>query len=153
MSIVRLAHTGDAETIVSYNMALALETEGMMLDHDTLSLGVARVLMEPTRGTYLVAEDNSGIIGQLMLTWEWSDWRNGMFWWIQSVYVAPASRSQGVFRALFKKAEQLARDSGEACGIRLYVEHENAAAQATYVRLGFHETDYRLMELLFADSD
>jgi ribosomal protein S18 acetylase RimI-like enzyme len=108
---------------------------------------VATLLASPDKGRYFIAELNGKPAGQLMLTAEWSDWRNGSFWWIQSVYVLDAARRQGVFTALFRHVDRLARDDASVCGLRLYVEHANQAAQETYRRLGLGATHYAIMEL------
>jgi len=152
--IVRSAGADDAPAIVAYNLALALESEELALDADAVARGVAHVFMDPSRGRYLVAEADGVMIGQLMLTWEWSDWRDGTFWWIQSVYVAPEHRGQGVFKSLFQEVIRQSYESDDdVCGIRLYVERDNATAQRTYAQLGMHETAYRLMELVLDRSD
>lgn len=142
---VRPAGAGDVETIVEYNARMAQETEGLALDRATLSAGVRAVFERATGARYFVAEADGAVVGQLMLTEEWSDWRNGPIWWIQSVYVAPRYRGKGVFRALYRHVESLAREQG-AAGLRLYVEQHNAAAQQTYARLGMSVTHYRIME-------
>ena len=143
--IIRPARVEDVETIVDFNARMAQETEGLGLDRSTLSAGVRAVFEKPTGARYFVAEIDGRVVGQLMLTDEWSDWRNGPIWWIQSVYVAPEFRGCGVFRALYQHVEALAREQG-AAGLRLYVEQDNAAAQRTYERLGMTMTHYRVME-------
>lgn len=151
--VVREATASDHAVICAYNQAMAEETEGRQLDGETLSRGVRAVLEDPTKGRYLVAEREGRVVGQLMLTFEWSDWRDGLFWWIQSVYVAPAARKSGVYRALHEHVVALARASGEACGVRLYVEVENDVARATYERLGMRPCRYGMYEqLLTTDS-
>jgi ribosomal protein S18 acetylase RimI-like enzyme len=128
---LREARAGDLETLVAFNLALAEETEGKRLDPATLRRGVAAVLADASKGFYLVAERGGRVLGQLMVTREWSDWRDGDWWWFQSVYVAPEARRQGVFQALY--AEIVARSQAAgARGLRLYVENENRGAQATY---------------------
>jgi GNAT superfamily N-acetyltransferase len=143
---LRSAEARDRETIVAFNAALALETERLELVPEVLKAGVAAVLGDPSKGFYLVAERGGRIVGQLMITLEWSDWRNGNWWWIQSVYVAPDARRQGVFRALFEEIAARARREG-ARGLRLYVERENQRAQATYSALGMKYARYELYEL------
>ncbi len=134
--------------IVSNNAAMARETEGRDLDLSVLTRGVAALLADRSKGFYLVAADASGeVVGQLMVTFEWSDWRNGTFWWIQSVYVAPAARRRGVYRALYSRVLELARDEGGVCGVRLYVERHNATAMATYRGLGMKASPYEMFEL------
>jgi GNAT superfamily N-acetyltransferase len=131
---------------VEFNRLLALESEHKVLDPAILEAGVAAVLADPGRGRYFVAEGEGGMMGQLMLTTEWSDWRNGWFWWIQSVYVCAEARRQGVFRALYEHVEGLARQDASVVGLRLYVEEENLHAQETYLRLGMERTGYLLLE-------
>ena len=144
---VRPAAAQDLDTIVEFNRAMARESEDKTLDPVRLENGVASLMRQPADGYYLVAEDDDArVVGALMLTFEWSDWRNGRFWWIQSVYVPPESRRKGVYRALHAHVRELARRDPEACGLRLYVERENTGAQATYRSLGMVETHYRLYE-------
>lgn len=144
---VRRGEASDADAIVAFNAAMARETEGRELDEQRLARGVRRVIEDARHGFYLVATDEGGrMVGQLMITHEWSDWRDSVFWWIQSVYVHPDHRRQGVYRALHALAEKLARKAG-ACGLRLYVERENVAAQATYRRLGMARTRYEMFEV------
>ena len=146
MSEIRSATPADAETIASFNEAMATETEGKTLDPATIRAGVRGLFARPDLGFYVVAEDGGRIVGQLMITYEWSDWRNGVFWWIQSVYVRPEFRGKGIYRALHAHVSTMAKAAGGVCGFRLYVEKENAAAQETYRRLGMHETPYVLFE-------
>ena len=147
---IRPARPGDLETVVDFNQRLALETEDKQLDRETLTAGVAALLENPEKGRYFIAESETAeAAGQLMITYEWSDWRNGLFWWLQSVYVRPEFRKQGVFSALFDHVAALARMEPEVCGIRLYVENENAPAQATYGARGFERANYEVMELAF----
>ena len=143
---IRRATAADRNTLVEYNRAMALETEGKHLDTDVLSAGVAAALADPNKGFYLVAEIAGEVVGQLMITTEWSDWRNGWFWWIQSVYVREDARRQGVFRVLFQEAERLGRDAGNVVGLRLYVERDNGRAQRTYQSLAMHDAGYRVFE-------
>ena len=142
---IRRARATDASTIADYNVAMARETEHLELDPPTVLAGVRRVIDEPSLGTYFVADIGGRVVGQLMITHEWSDWRNRDMWWIQSVYVAPAHRQRGVFRRLFEHAERAARQAGAGV-VRLYVEKNNLAAQETYRRLGMTLTDYLVME-------
>ncbi|MDB5913782.1 MAG: hypothetical protein JWP22_2457 [Ramlibacter sp.] len=146
--VVRLARPADADTIAGFNAAMAWETEGKRLLPQVVGAGVRRLLAEPGLGFYLVAEAGSEVVACLMVTTEWSDWRNGRFWWIQSVYVAPGWRRRGVFRALYAHVGEAAAAAPDVCGFRLYVEHDNVAAQATYERLGMSRTDYLLLEQL-----
>ncbi len=146
---IRKAVRGDATVLVEFNAAMALETEGMELDRAVLAAGVLGIFEVPERGFYLVAENESGIVGSLMVTTEWSDWRNGDFWWVQSVFVRPEFRKQGVFGLLYERVRGMARQADRVCGCRLYVEKENEAARAAYRRRGFSETPYRLYEDAF----
>lgn len=143
---VRPATAGDTERLVDFNRAMAEESEDKGLDVATLRRGVGRLLAHPAEGFYLMAERDGEPAGALMVTYEWSDWRNGRFWWIQSVYVRPEHRRRGVYRALHDHVRERARRDAEACGLRLYVERENAGAMATYRALGMVETHYRMYE-------
>lgn len=145
---VRDAVPSDLEFIARGNEAMALETEHKTLDALTIRRGVAAALGNVAHGRYFIAEDGAGSpVGQLMVTYEWSDWRNGQFWWIQSVYVVPAARRLGVFRAMYRHLETLARATDGVRGLRLYVESNNVTAQRTYARCGLHDTGYRVMEI------
>jgi GNAT superfamily N-acetyltransferase len=146
---IRLAAPGDAETIARFNQAMAQETEGRQLDFERLRRGVQAVLSDPSKGRYWVAEIDGRLAAQLLITFEWSDWRNGAFWWIQSVYVDPAFRRRGVFRALYEHVARQARQAPDVCGLRLYVEQDNRRAQAAYERLGMHPAPYRIYEVDF----
>ena len=146
---VRKAGPGDLETIVEFNAAMALETEGRTLDLATLRAGVLSVLTDESRGFYLIAGSADRAAGQLMVTTEWSDWRNAWFWWIQSVFVHRDFRRQGIYRALDQRVRELARSQGDVCGIRLYVDRDNLPAQQVYERLGMERARYYLMELEF----
>jgi len=143
---VRFATLDDLDTLVRFNAAIAQETEGRRLDPERLRQGTRAVLESSERGYYLVAERDAAVVGQLFVTYEWSDWRNGMFWWIQSVYVEPSVRGRGVYRALHEHVLRDARARGDVCGLRLYVEKENEAAQEAYTRLGMTMTPYRVYE-------
>jgi ribosomal protein S18 acetylase RimI-like enzyme len=145
---VRPARADEADTLADFNIAMALETEGRRLLPEVVGAGVRRLLAEPALGFYLVAVAAGEVVGSAMVTTEWSDWRNGRFWWIQSVYVRREWRRRGVFRALYAHIREAAAQAPDVCGFRLYVERENAAAQATYRALGMHETEYRIMEEL-----
>jgi len=149
---IRSATPKDLETIVRYNLALAQESEGKKLDQAVLSAGVAALLADPAKGRYFIAEANGAVVGQTMITFEWSDWRNGLFWWIQSVYVEESARRLGVFRALFDHLRSLADRNPSVCGIRLYVERENARAQRTYERCGLKTTGYQVMEVDYSGA-
>lgn len=132
---------------------MAHETEKRQLDIERVRQGVHALLTDPTKGAYFVAETETNgtpaIVGQLLITCEWSDWRNGNFWWIQSVYVAEEFRGQGVFRALFDHVDQLAKSRKDVCGLRLYVDAHNDSARKTYERLGMKRTNYELFETDF----
>ncbi|MBI5463523.1 MAG: GNAT family N-acetyltransferase [Ignavibacteriales bacterium] len=146
MITIRIATRSDASTIAQYNAAMALETEHLRLDMERLQSGVNGIFDDPSRGFYLVAEHNGTVIGQLMITYEWSDWRNGVFWWIQSVYVKEEFRAKKVFRSLYDHSLAMANEKGNVCGIRLYVEKENERAHAVYEKLGMSVTQYNLFE-------
>ena len=128
---------------------MAQETEGLALDADVVRPGVAAVLADDALGFYLVAEVDGQAAGQLMVTYEWSDWRNGLFWWIQSVYVRLEFRRRGVYSALHRQVAQAAREAGGVCGIRLYVEQDNTIAQQVYKSLEMHRTRYQMYEVEF----
>jgi ribosomal protein S18 acetylase RimI-like enzyme len=147
--LIRPATAADAEFLVRGNASMALETEHLSLDLDRLRDGVHSLFEDPARGVYYIAEIDRRRVGQMMITYEWSDWRNGTFWWIQSVWVEPAFRGQGVFKALYGHVEAKARQDGGVCGLRLYVEHENTRAQATYERCGMKRTVYQMFEVDF----
>jgi GNAT superfamily N-acetyltransferase len=142
---IRHATAADAETITAFNAAMALETEHRRLDMAVLRAGVEGAIARPQAARYYLAEVGGRVVGQLMVTFEWSDWRNADFWWIQSVYVHPEFRSRGIFGALYRHVERLAREAG-ACGLRLYVERENVGAQAAYRRLGMTDSGYLVYE-------
>jgi GNAT superfamily N-acetyltransferase len=142
---VRPARLDDAPRIVEFNYRLALETEQKKLDRATLAKGVDAILRDPRLGRYLVAVADERIVGQLAVTEEWSDWRNGSIWWLQSVFVDAAWRRRGVFRLLLNKLSAMARETG-VIGLRLYVERHNERAQATYARNGFRDAGYAVME-------
>ena len=143
---VREAKLSDRDVLVDFARAMAHETEGKQLDLATVIAGVAAFLADPARGRAFVVESGAEVVATLYLTFEWSDWRNGFFWWIQSVYVRPAERRRGHYRRLHDHVRALALHAGNVCGLRLYVERENHAAQATYRGLGMRETDYLLYE-------
>ena len=143
---VRPATPADAPVIVEFNRLLAEESEGKALDRALLAAGVAAGLADPHKALYFVAEEGGRVLGQTMITFEWSDWRNGWFWWVQSVYVRPEARRRGVFRALFEHVVAAARRDPQVIGLRLYVEEENRLAQQTYARLGLSRTSYHVME-------
>jgi ribosomal protein S18 acetylase RimI-like enzyme len=143
---IRKAEPRDAAVVADFNRRLAWESEHKRLEPEVLARGVARILADPARGFYLVAESGGQVVGQVMATFEWSDWRDGWFWWVQSVYVREEHRRNGVFRALYGELVKRARDSGDVVGLRLYVEKDNARAQATYEHFGLMEAGYLVRE-------
>jgi ribosomal protein S18 acetylase RimI-like enzyme len=149
---IRDARTEDAAVLAAYNSAMAEETEGKSLAPDRIGSGVANMLADRSRGRYWVAESGGAVVGQIMVTYEWSDWRNGNLWWIQSVYVHPDWRRRGVFSALYRHVESLAKAAPDAAGLRLYVEENNTRAQRTYEALGMVKPNYLVMQTLFADK-
>lgn len=143
--LIRTATSSDAPSLCAWNAAMARETEHKTLDVERLRAGVDGVFANSARGFYLVAERHGEAVGSAMVTYEWSDWRGGDFWWIQSVYVVPAARRHGTFRALYADIDRRARAAG-AIGLRLYVDVDNAPAQATYAALGMQRCHYLLFE-------
>jgi len=142
---IRIATAADAVAMVAFNQAMALETEGKRLAAEKLKPGVEAVFADARKGFYVVAESGGRVLSGLMVTFEWSDWRNGWFWWIQSVYVLPEARGRGVYRRLYEFVRS--RAEGEnVCGFRLYVETENTRAQAVYEKLGMSRSHYLLYE-------
>ena len=146
---VRRAESQDLDTVVEFNAALAWESEGKRLDPERLRAGVAALFQDPGRGFYLVAQGSKMVVGQLLITKEWSDWRNGEFWWIQSVYVAPDFRRQGVYRALHTHVLAEAKERGDVCGVRLYVDRDNHVARQVYASLDMQQSHYDLLEIDF----
>ena len=149
---IRTADTSDAATIARFNAAMALESEDVTLDLDVLSAGVAAALADSGKAFYLLSELDGVPVGQLMVTYEWSDWRNGWIWWIQSVYVEPERRRKGIYRGLYRRLEELAAEAGNVRGIRLYVMRENHVAKNTYESLGMRHSEYDLYETEFGPS-
>ena len=143
---VRRAVRADSAAIVGFNLSMAAETEGKTLSAGLLTSGVAAVFDDPSKGFYVIAEDGGRPVGGLLVTAEWSDWRNAYFWWIQSVYVEPASRRRGVYGRLHRWVENTARSDGNVCGLRLYVDAENAAARSVYERMGMSRSRYDFFE-------
>ena len=148
MNNVRKATIKDIQSIARFNQTMSLETESKSLSSDLIIPGVTYLVEHPEAGFYLVAETQGQLSGCLGITYEWSDWRNGLFWWIQSVFVEPDFRRQSVFTSMYEQVSDLAKQDN-ACGLRLYVEKENTQAQATYKKLDMIETHYRLMEIEF----
>ncbi len=145
---IRRATPDDIEVLVGFNAAMAKETEGLSLDQDTLTEGTKAVFRSPEKGYYLVAEAGDGqVVGSLLCVEEWSDWRNETFWWIQSVYVRPDWRRQGVYRSLHNHVYEAAKATLGVCGVRLYVDRNNHNAQATYSSLGMTKSHYDLFEI------
>lgn len=145
---VRPATLADQDAIVVGNAAMALETEGLVLDPATLRAGVRAVLAGEVPGLYRVVEKGGAVVSQMMITFEWSDWRNRMVWWIQSVYTSPSHRGQGHYRRLYAAVREEAVAAG-AAGLRLYVDARNTAAQAVYGVLGMDGGHYRVFEAMF----
>lgn len=147
--VVRPAHEEDLDDLVEFNRELALETEDRELSVETLRSGVRGLLARPQYGFYLVAQNGDTVAGGLLVTFEWSDWRNGVYWWVQSVYVRPAYRGRGVYRALYSAVKARAAAQPEVRGCRLYVEQDNLRAQTVYEKLGMKATGYQVYEELF----
>ena len=146
--IIRLARPADTEALIAFNQAMALETEGKRLDPEILSAGVAAVFADEKKGFYVVAENAGAIVGGLMITFEWSDWRNGMVWWLQSVYIAERHRKNGVFRKMFENLKQMADEDNGIAGLRLYVDKTNLRAQKVYQAMGMNGEHYSVFELM-----
>lgn len=143
---IRVANAVDGEALVRFNRAMALETENRHLPEAVVARGVRAVFDDPGRGFYVVAERGAEIVAALMVTFEWSDWRDAHFWWIQSVYVTRRFRRSGIYRRLHEFVRDRAREEGGVCGFRLYVEKHNADAQRVYEALGMTHTDYLMYE-------
>jgi L-amino acid N-acyltransferase YncA len=145
--LIRFAIESEAQNLVAFNQAMAFETEGKTLVDEKITKGVSAVFSDKKKGFYVVAEDEKGeIVGGLMLTFEWSDWRNAWFWWIQSVYVLPKSRGKSVYSKLYHFVKTEA-EKQNVCGIRLYVEHDNLNAQNVYAHLGMNKSHYLMYEV------
>jgi GNAT superfamily N-acetyltransferase len=143
---IRTANLEDADSLVEFNQAMAFETEGKSLEAQTLQSGVEAVLRDEQKGFYAVAESEGKIVGGLMVTFEWSDWRNDWFWWIQSVYILPEFRGRKIYSRLYKFVKQNAEEKGNVCGFRLYVERENNNAQKVYEKCGMEASHYLMYE-------
>ena len=143
---IRLAKASDAGSLVEFNQAMAFETEGKKLDGATLTAGVEAVFADEKKGFYAVAEQDGRIAAGLMVTYEWSDWRNAWFWWIQSVYVLPEYRGRQIYSQLYDFVKSLAEKAGGVCGFRLYVEKENLKAQKVYEKAGMDASHYLMYE-------
>ena len=146
--MIRLARPEDTDAIVDFQVRMARETEGMELDLPTVTRGVRAVFEDPSKGQYWVAESDGRVIGSLMTTYEWSDWRNGTVLWIQSVYVPPELRRSGVYRRMYEHLRERVLASPDLMGIRLYVDRRNTAAQGVYERLGMSREHYEMFEWL-----
>jgi GNAT superfamily N-acetyltransferase len=144
--VIRQATVEDATKIASFNVALARETEERTLNRRTVVAGVRTLLAEPKHGFYVVADNGKKVVGMAMITFEWSDWLNRQWWWLQSVYVDPKMRQQGIFGRIYEYIEEMAARQENVCGIRLYVEKENKAGLRTYRSLGLAPRSYRVME-------
>jgi GNAT superfamily N-acetyltransferase len=142
----REAQLSDAPVIIEFQQAMARETEDLELDREILTRGVHALFSDPSLGRYFVAERDGEVAGSLMITYEWSDWRNGMVWWIQSVYVAPAHRRRGIYAGLYAHVRELIDTDPDIRGIRLYVDRRNVSAQEVYTRLGMDGGHYQVFE-------
>jgi ribosomal protein S18 acetylase RimI-like enzyme len=143
---IRRATPQDAAIVIEFNRLLAEESEGKTLDLKLLSAGVEKALADPAKAVYFLAEEQGKVVGQLSFTTEWSDWRNGWIWWIQSVYVRPEARRRGVLRSLYAHIHETAKEDPDVIGLRLYVERDNARAQNTYLEIGMVWTSYLVMQ-------
>lgn len=146
---IRKGKRQDVETIVNFNVALARKSENIQLDPLTVIQGVQALLENPQYGFYVVAERDGTVLGCLMITYEWSDWRNGVIWWMQSVFVRPESRRRGILKKLFTFIREKAKQQGNVCGFRLYVEKNNQNAQTGYERVGMNKAAYDMYEDMF----
>ena len=147
--IISRASAADINHIVAFQLSMAYETESKELDSQEVEEGVRVLLSQPDKGQYFLAEYESRAVGSLLITYEWSDWRNANFWWIQSVYVEPTSRRQGVYSTMHDHIMRLAKSDPAVCGVRLYVDRDNKAAQSTYNRLGVTKSRYDMYEVAF----
>jgi len=143
---IRRADISDAEIIANFNAAMAKETEALNLDMETLLTGIRTVMNDDSHGYYMLAEIQDQVVGCMLITYEWSDWRNGQFWWIQSVYVNKQFRRLGIFKTLYNNVKEKAKKVKTCVGLRLYVENNNDQAQQTYEALGMAQTHYTLYE-------
>ncbi|RTR34969.1 GNAT family N-acetyltransferase [Shewanella atlantica] len=143
---IRKGQQSDLSALIQFNQAMAMETEELALDDNLLKKGVNTLLSQPEKGFYLVAEIGNEIVGSLMVTFEWSDWRAKDYYWIQSVYIRPENRRQGIYGKLYQAVKDIAEENGGAASFRLYVEQENSKAQQTYQALGMEQSYYRMYE-------
>ena len=148
----REARLSDAERIVEFQIAMAEETEQIRLDRLVCTAGVAAVLRDEKLGRYYVGEIDGEVAASTLITYEWSDWRNGVVWWIQSVYVLPGARKQGVYAGLYRYIQELAQRDDHVRGIRLYVDRRNAPAQQVYARLGMNGEHYQVFEWMKSEG-
>lgn len=146
MITIRPAIPEDATNIIDFQQKMAMETEQVQLDTKVLTEGLRRLFEDPAKGKYYVAEDNGAVIGCLMTTFEWSEWRCGYVLWIQSVYIMSAYRGRGVFKKMYEHIQGLVTPESEYRGIRLYVDKTNAAAQKVYEKLGMNGEHYQVFE-------
>ena len=144
--VIREARREDSEIIINFQLDMAQETEDLALDRDVLTRGVAALFDNPALGRYYVAELDNRVVGSLMVTHEWSDWRNGLVWWIQSVYTPPEYRRRGIYTALYQYLRGHAEPDPRVRGIRLYVDNRNTSAQQVYAKLGMEGDHYRVFE-------
>ena len=145
MILIRNAVPSDAPSIIDFQLKMAWETENLRLNSETVTKGVEAVFSDPSKGSYYVAEAAGKVVASLLITFEWSDWRNCNVWWFQSVYVLPEYRRQGVFRKMYTHIKELAREQ-DIAGLRLYVETRNSRAQKTYESLGMSSEHYSFYE-------
>ena len=143
---IRKAVDSDAPALIDFNQKMALETEEKQLDPAVIESGVTAVFTDPNKGFYVVAENAGSILGGLMVTYEWSDWRSKWFWWIQSVYIVPEARGRRIYSLMYEFVKAEAAKAGNVCGFRLYVERENTHAQRVYEKLGMENTVYFMYE-------
>lgn len=143
---IRFANKADSDSLIEFNREMALETEGKHLDEQILRSGVEAVFDDERKGFYVVAEDDAEILGGLMVTLEWSDWRNAWFWWIQSVYIRPEARGKRIYSRLYEFLKAQAASRGDVCGFRLYAETDNRHAQAVYSKVGMTAPRYVMFE-------
>ena len=136
----------DANVIIDFQIAMARETEDFFLEREVTAKGVHAVFADPSLGRYFVAADADRVVASLLITYEWSDWRNGVVWWIQSVYVLPGYRRRGVYAGLYQHVKAMVEAEPSIRGIRLYVDNRNQAAQEVYARLGMEGEHYRVFE-------
>ncbi|MCE7963707.1 MAG: GNAT family N-acetyltransferase [Acidobacteria bacterium ACB1] len=139
---IRFAKVEDADAIAGFQVAMALETEDRVLDAEVVAGAVRDVFADGMKGFYVVAEDAGEVVGSLMISYEWSDWRRGWWWWIQSVYIKPKARGRHIYSLMYEFVKQKAQDAGNVKGIRLYVETENEHAQRLYEKLGMRRSSY-----------